>query len=193
MRPLYYANYEFSYRWSYLNGYNTAVLRLWKESPSSEMVIRGAIKNKMNFHPLNIRKYLSTHKKSTHKKSTLRETNKLIYMLPPGLFDPLWLKRDNKQPLSVLSPNLSEFEDAFNPNMVTDEIPGLDPTTFDGSPLNIRNIEDFFRGAFTYHWHNQWNTNIHPTSWIGVIQTAYDDFLNGKRRNLYNEYIFEKY
>ncbi|CAG8584695.1 14448_t:CDS:2 [Gigaspora rosea] len=188
MRPLYYANFEFSYRWSFKNEYNTAVLRLWKESQSSELVIRGAINNNMNFHPFNIRKYLSTHENSTR-----RETNKFIYMFPPGLFDPLWLKRDRKQPSSVLSPNLRDLTDVFNPSIIPDEIPGLDPATFDGSPLDIRYIENFFRGAFTYHWHNQWKTKIHPTSWIGVIQTAYDDFLSGKRRNLYNEYIFEQY
>ncbi|RIB19133.1 hypothetical protein C2G38_2141772 [Gigaspora rosea] len=175
MRPLYYANFEFSYLWSYLNEYNTAVLRLWKESQSSKMVICGAINNKMSFHPFNIRKYLSTHENSTRK-----ETNKFIYMFPPGLFDPLWLKRDNKQPTSVLSPNLHNFTDVFNPNIMPDEIPGLDPATFDGSPLDIRNVENFFRGIFTYHWHNQWNFTIHPTSWIGVMQTAYDDFLSGK-------------
>ncbi|KAF0532743.1 wd repeat and sof domain-containing protein 1 [Gigaspora margarita] len=188
MRPLYYANFEFSYRWSYLNEYNTAVLRLWKESQSSKMAIRGAINNNMSFHPWEIRKYLSIHENSTH-----RETNKFIYMFPPGLFDPLWLKRDNQQPSSVLSPNLRYLTDVFNPSIIPDEIPGLDPAIFDGSPLDIRYIENFFRGAFTYHWHNHWEVTIHPTSWIGVIQTAYDDFLSGKRRNLYNEYIFEQY
>ncbi|RIB19136.1 hypothetical protein C2G38_1889039, partial [Gigaspora rosea] len=149
MRPLYYANFEFSYRWSYLNEYNTAVLRLWKESQSSKMVIRGAINNNMSFHPWDIRKYLSIH-----ENSTLKETNKFIYMLPPGLFDPLWLKQDDKQQSSVLSPNLQYLTNAFNPNVVPDEVPGLDPATFDGSPLDIRNIENFFRGIFTYHWHN---------------------------------------
>ncbi|CAG8569847.1 12164_t:CDS:1 [Racocetra fulgida] len=184
MRPLYYANFEFSYRWSMKNEYNTAVLRLWKQSSSSEMVIRGAIKNNMDFHPFNIRKYLSTY-----ENSSVQETNKLIYMLPSALFDPLWLKRDRIQTKSVLSPNFRKFDDFFNSSIIPDEIPGLDPTTFDGSPLDIRNIDNFFRGIFTYHWHNQWKTKIHPTSWIGIIQTAYDEFLSGKQKNLYNEYI----
>ncbi|CAG8730327.1 27323_t:CDS:2 [Gigaspora margarita] len=156
------------------------------QSQSSEMVIRGAINNKLSFHPFDIRKYLSTHENSTRK-----ETNKFIYMHPPGLFDPLWLKRDNKQPSSILSPNLHNFTDIFNPSIIPDEIPRLDPATFDGSPLDIRNVESFFRDIFNYHWHNQWNFTIHSISWIGVIQTAYDDFLSGKRRNLYNEYIFK--
>ncbi|CAG8696825.1 9757_t:CDS:2, partial [Racocetra fulgida] len=173
MRPLYYANFEFAYRWSKTNQYNTAVLRLWKQSPSSKMVIRGAIKNDMNFHPFTIKKYLSTHDYSSRK-----ETNKLIYMLPSGLFDPLWLKQDDIQPLSTLSPNLHKFTDLFNPNLTPGEISGLDPTTLDSSPLEIRNIDNFFRGIFAYHWHNQWNATIHPTSWCGVIQTAYDEFLD---------------
>ncbi|CAG8808814.1 2287_t:CDS:1, partial [Dentiscutata erythropus] len=173
MRPLYYANFEFSYRWSYLNEYNTAVIRLWKESPSSEMVIRGAINNNMSFHPFNISKYLSTH-----ENFIIQETNKLIYMLPSGLFDPLWLKQDSKQLSSVLSPNLHKLTDVFDPNIIFDEISGLDPSKFDGSPLDIRKMENFFRGIFTYHWHNQWDVKINQTSWIGVIQTAYDNFLS---------------
>ncbi|CAG8838215.1 14046_t:CDS:1, partial [Cetraspora pellucida] len=173
MRPLYYANFEFAYRWSNKYEYNTAVLRLWKQSQSSEVVIRGAIKNNMNFHPFLIKKYLSSH-----KNSSLEETNKFIYMLPSGLFDPLWLKEDNTQPPSILSPNLDKFTDLFDPKITPGEIPGLDPTTLDSSPLDIRNIDNFFRGIFAYHWHNQWNVTIHPTSWLGVIQTAYDEFLD---------------
>ncbi|CAG8476712.1 6799_t:CDS:1 [Acaulospora morrowiae] len=181
MRPLYYANFEFSYRWSFTSQYNTAVLRLRRHSPTSKRIISQATRNKMNFHPLRIRKYLKTNKNYKTK-----EINKQLYMLPVGLFDPLWLKNDGKQIGHALIPNLTQIHDFFNPKFVLGE---LKSNNYTESPLDVRKVEGFFPGAFAYHWHNNWNVPIHPNSWAGVLQTAYDEFLMGLRRNLYNEYV----
>ncbi|RHZ82791.1 hypothetical protein Glove_103g229 [Diversispora epigaea] len=196
MRPLYYSNFEFSYHWSSKREYNTAVLRLWKNGTTARMILQGAVKNKMNFHPYRIRKYLS-------QNDSYEEANKHLYMLPVGLFDPLWLKNDKVQTLSTLEPNLNKIKDFFNPELLPLEYleesinnDGNKNNTSNSnnnstlaSPLEFRKVEKFFRGIFAYHWHNNWRTVIEPTSWAGVLETAFDEFMVGKRGNLYNEYI----
>ncbi|KAF1997315.1 hypothetical protein P154DRAFT_606646 [Amniculicola lignicola CBS 123094] len=46
---------------------------------------------------------------------------------------------------------------------------------------NNRTLENFFRGAWTYHIHNQ------PSSWISILEHAHDGFLAGSRTNSYGE------
>ncbi|TAQ85476.1 hypothetical protein B7494_g6218 [Chlorociboria aeruginascens] len=53
-------------------------------------------------------------------------------------------------------------------------------------PTN-RTLENFFRGAWTYHVHNQWLKVPEPSSWLNVIQRAQDGFFSGDRTNPYGE------
>lgn len=78
----------------------------------------------------------------------------------------------------------------------------------DHYPPTNRTMENFFRGAWTYHIHNQvcppsipaenqsdclltshpqWAKNPEPSSWFHVIQLAHDGFFAGKRVNPYGE------
>ncbi|KAI5778128.1 hypothetical protein EDC01DRAFT_758649 [Geopyxis carbonaria] len=57
----------------------------------------------------------------------------------------------------------------------------------DKYPPNNRTMENFFRGAWSYHIHNQWLKHPQPNSWFDVIQRAHDGFLRGERTNLYGE------
>ncbi|KAF2837545.1 hypothetical protein M501DRAFT_986354 [Patellaria atrata CBS 101060] len=57
----------------------------------------------------------------------------------------------------------------------------------DKYPPNNRTLENFFRGAWTYHIHSQWLKHPEPSSWIAVLQQAHDNFLSGGRMNLYGE------
>ncbi|KAL1297829.1 hypothetical protein AAFC00_006358 [Neodothiora populina] len=57
----------------------------------------------------------------------------------------------------------------------------------DKYPPNNRTLENFFRGAWTYHVHNQWLKHPEPSSWLDVMQSAHDGFLAGKRVNVYGE------
>ncbi|KAF2657752.1 hypothetical protein K491DRAFT_594475 [Lophiostoma macrostomum CBS 122681] len=52
----------------------------------------------------------------------------------------------------------------------------------DKFPPNNRTLENFFRGAWTYHIHNQ------PSSWISILEHAHDGFLAGSRTNIYGEH-----
>ncbi|KAK7549974.1 hypothetical protein IWX49DRAFT_505674 [Phyllosticta citricarpa] len=57
----------------------------------------------------------------------------------------------------------------------------------DQYPPNNRTLENFFRGAWTYHIHNQWLKHPEPSSWINVIEIAHDAFFAGTRTNPYGE------
>jgi len=54
-------------------------------------------------------------------------------------------------------------------------------------PPNNRTMANFFRGAYTYHIHNQWEKHPHPNSWLDVVMKAQDGFLEKKRKNPYGE------
>nr|POF17896.1 hypothetical protein CFP56_13308 [Quercus suber] len=49
----------------------------------------------------------------------------------------------------------------------------------DKYPPTNRTLEHFFRGAWTYHIHNQWAKHPEPSSWLAVLQSAHDRFFHG--------------
>lgn len=57
----------------------------------------------------------------------------------------------------------------------------------DKYPPSNRTLENFFRGAYTYHIHNQWDKRPEPSSWLAVLQSAHDGFFDGSRTNPYGE------
>jgi len=74
----------------------------------------------------------------------------------------------------------------------------------DHYPPTNRTLENFFRGAWSYHVHNQvrstvfltpdckltvrqWLKNPEPSSWLNVIQRAQDGFFSSGRANPYGE------
>ena len=57
----------------------------------------------------------------------------------------------------------------------------------DKYPPNNRTLANFFRGAWTYHVHNQWLKRPEPSSWLAVVQAAHDGFFAGERTNAYGE------
>nr|POE64913.1 hypothetical protein CFP56_65871 [Quercus suber] len=57
----------------------------------------------------------------------------------------------------------------------------------DKFPPTNRTMEHFFRGAWTYHIHNQWTKHPEPSSWLAVLQSAHDRFLHHGGVNAYGE------
>ena len=68
----------------------------------------------------------------------------LLLRAPDALFDPAWLNTEYYQRDRPPFPYFTRFEDFFQPSNETAI-----------SPL-VTGVEHFFRGAFAYHWHNQW-------------------------------------
>jgi DDB1- and CUL4-associated factor 13 len=70
----------FAYRWSRLPDYNTAVLRLHKNSALGTFLLRTAVKNEFDFHPMSIARYINQ-----------AYMHNLLFRVPDALFDPAWL------------------------------------------------------------------------------------------------------
>jgi WD repeat and SOF domain-containing protein 1 len=73
----------FAYRWSRLEKYNTAVLRMNKGSALGTFLFRTALKNGLDFHPMTVSQYT---------KDAFLEG--LLLRLPDALFDSAWLNTE---------------------------------------------------------------------------------------------------
>jgi hypothetical protein len=127
-------NYNFAYKWSFTDGYNTAVMGINKNIDNSIISIYNQILPHCNsitnciafFHPSSISQILA----QLNKKSVLIKMNSL-------LFDPSWLCHDG-------------IIDRFNPSQVCKF------SEFNENVLiNVTNFEPslFYDGPFTYHMH----------------------------------------
>jgi WD repeat and SOF domain-containing protein 1 len=76
----------FAYRWSRLEKYNTAVLRMHKNSALGSWLFRTALKNDFDFHPMTV----SNYAKEAHMEG-------LLLRLPDALFDSAWLNVEDYQ------------------------------------------------------------------------------------------------
>lgn len=76
----------FAYRWSRLPRYNTAVLKLNKNSALGKFLFRTALKNNLDFHPMTMSVYL----REAHLEG-------LLLMLSDALFDSAWLNTEGYQ------------------------------------------------------------------------------------------------
>lgn len=79
-------NGAFAYRWSRLEKYNTAVLRLNKNSALGTFLFRTALKNDLDFHPHTVTRYVQE-----------AHLEKLLLRLPDALFDSAWLNTEYYQ------------------------------------------------------------------------------------------------
>lgn len=76
----------FAYRWSRLEKYNTAVLRMNKNSALGTFLFRTALQNGLDFHPMSVSRYT---------KDAYLEG--LLLRLPDALFDSAWLNTEYYQ------------------------------------------------------------------------------------------------
>lgn len=130
----------FAYRWSRLETYNTAVLRLNKRSALGTFLFRTALKNGLDFHPMTIHKYV----KDAH-------LDQLLLRLPDALFDSAWLNTESYQRDRPPQPYFTEFADFFDTPLVSS-----------GSPQAL-GFDGFFKGAYSYHFHNFWWKPFDPS------------------------------
>lgn len=79
----------FAYRWSRLEKYNTAVLKMQRGSAIGHLVFRSAVANGLDFHPMTVSRYTKD-----------ANVEGLLLRLPDALFDPAWL--NTCVPLSCL-------------------------------------------------------------------------------------------
>lgn len=138
------------YRWSYHPKYNTAVLRLHKQSALGTFLFRTSIRNGLDFHPMSISNYVA----DAHLES-------LFLRVPDALFDPAWLNTEGYQRERPPQPY-------FTASVLHDSVIGTSliyknsfsdffetPATQGAAPLAL-GFDGFFKGAYSYHFHNFW-------------------------------------
>ncbi|TFK31370.1 glycosyltransferase family 32 protein [Crucibulum laeve] len=130
----------FAYRWSRLPDYNTAVLRMNKGSALGSFLFRTALRNGLDFHPMTVSKYTA----DAHVEG-------LLLRLPDALFDSAWLNTENYQRDRPPQPYFTEFADFFDT-----------PAQNSAAPQAL-GVGGFFRGAYSYHFHNFWWKPFDPT------------------------------
>jgi len=142
--------HEFAYRWSILNGFNTAVLRLFPQSNITSIIINHAhqARSPYAFFPSSIHTYLLPAN---------------FYRLPCTFFDPIWLAVDGGDPKTsqewkLNAGTLEGFKDPF---LNRSEISRRGRTVFDG--------------AFTFHWHS---SSTIPIFELGSYVHQWSQFLD---------------
>ncbi|KAG0035380.1 hypothetical protein BGZ81_008979 [Podila clonocystis] len=213
MSPFYDSGLEFAYEWSRTRMYNTAILRLYKESTVARRILDGAHAREKEImaHKLQVLKHEAEEGQEQRlvKRGEMRpdeiyhparlrkylrpqdsriEGNGLI-MMSPAVFDPNWLRVDHAEAKSAdtekMVEDLKSFPDAFS---VEEAVCPFQKQQRE-APQFTAGPEVFFQGAYAYHWHNNWATPIEPKSWMGLMRQAYSDFAAGRRPNLYGEML----
>ncbi|THG99901.1 hypothetical protein EW026_g2541 [Hermanssonia centrifuga] len=183
----------FAYRWSRMDRYNTAVLRMHKGSAFGTFILRTALRNGLDFHPIRITRYLKD-----------AQMENLLLRVPDALFDPAWLASEGYQTERPPFPFFSSFNDFFDTPSQASAAP--DALGFDG----------FFRGAYIYHYHNNWWTPFDPhrdfpdlgprfaqdvktssapqeeisdLSWSAVLKRTFEGYIRGEQPNMYGEWL----
>ncbi|TDL28714.1 hypothetical protein BD410DRAFT_781248 [Rickenella mellea] len=208
----------FAYRWSRLEKYNTAVLRMNKNSALGTFLFRTALKNGLDFHPMTVSRYT---------KDAYLEG--LLLRLPDALFDSAWLNTEYYQRDRPPQPYFQAFDDFFDT-----------PAANSAAPQAL-GINGFFRGAYSYHFHNFWwkpfdpsrnfpdlgprfikgeqqaraalaqstsstskSTGVDPPEagkdetvddekrdldWASVLKRTFEAYIRGERPNMYGEWI----
>ncbi|KAF8070135.1 hypothetical protein FPV67DRAFT_1486354 [Lyophyllum atratum] len=123
----------FAYRWSWMKSYNTAVLHMNKGSALGTFLFNTALKNGLDFHPETIARYT---------KDAYLEG--LLLRLPDALFDSPWLNTDRYQRERPPQPYFQAFSEFFDT-----------PTVSSAAPQAL-GFNAFFKGAYSYHYHNFW-------------------------------------
>ncbi|KAJ7216607.1 glycosyltransferase family 32 protein [Mycena pura] len=123
----------FAYRWSRLEKYNTAVLRMNRGSALGTFLFRTALRNGLDFHPMTVSRYTAD-----------AYLEGLLLRLPDALFDAAWLNTEYYQRDRPPQPYFTEFGDFFDT-----------PEQNSAAPQAL-GFDGFFRGSYSYHFHNFW-------------------------------------
>ncbi|KAL7408996.1 hypothetical protein BDY24DRAFT_345808 [Mrakia frigida] len=130
----------FAYRWSWHEKYNTAIIKMHKGSALTSFLFKTALENKMDFHPMTISRYLND-----------AGLEPLLFRLPDALFDSAWLNMEGYQRDRPPFPYFYEFKKFF-----------VGDKQATGEP-QAAGFHSFFRGAFCYHYHNNWWLPFDPS------------------------------
>lgn len=134
---------SFAYKWDLnVNSYNTAIMGLPMDSKLVIQIIKyfGGC-NSAVFYPSTI------HEAMTCEGGICKE----LVMMPTALFNPT----------SSSSSNYQWFETPDKKNLIVD---------FVFNQERFWDLEHFYPGSYTFHWHNRWDWPIHPKSFFASFE-----------------------
>ncbi|KAF8420202.1 hypothetical protein EV426DRAFT_537856 [Tirmania nivea] len=213
MRPILLPpEHAFAERWAvhtHPGDYNTAVMSLSANTSLSSYLLRGGVRMGINFHPRIIGRM--AWKDGRNEEFAMFETGlfdpiwgefnwgregrcsipcfrdynaafmgEVNYVRNSGE----WESWDGEQLKEVFPRGRREFAPRGPARLEEREKYDI---SLDIYPPNNRTMANFFRGAYTYHIHNQWKKHPQPNSWLDVAMKAHDGFLAKKRKNPYGE------
>jgi hypothetical protein len=151
---------EFCYWWPNQPFANTAVLRLAAGGAAATSILERAAQ-------------LGTcHPGATLSFPDTRDLDLLV--LPSACFDPLWLEITFDATYRHLPfTRFSDFFRRFAPEPHEAALHQLWWLSLRDNPF-----QQFFPGAFSYHWHNYWTAPEHLDSYFGVFREAFNETLS---------------
>mgnify|MGYP001807830540 CR=1 FL=1 len=174
-----FAHYEFLYEWSHVKrGTNSAVFGARPQSPFTMAVVHQALQAAAKYDATtgNVTFDALAFTGAFHPKFIMSRVPGAIaaqiVVLPSIPFDAIWLTIDAKKPYNLTAIHgMRSWADFFV------KPPGylLPPST----PVDV------FKGAYAYHWHNNWGAPLEKASLMGKLVAVYDGFLKDKQPNIY--------
>jgi hypothetical protein len=151
LRPLLLPRLPFAERWSEHEFYNNALVSLPANSSISSYIIRGGVRMGLQFHFVALHRMMRKEMRDDGNKDGLM-------MLENGFFDPATAALGESGGSGRCTiPCIHDFRSIFQATPMKDEWSGFDGEIIGGVPegQNNRTMENFFRGAWAYHIHNQ--------------------------------------
>lgn len=144
---------EFMYKWSWHPTLiNSAVMRMNAKSELSSMILE--IMTRTQIRP-------ATACLSAELYSTLRETNKDWTVFPCGFFNTEWVYKFTDE----------EKRDHSNFELLK----------FIREPMaKTSHSNEMYEGAFSWHWHNNWDTNVEVGSKWWLLEDKFDKLIYEK-------------
>ncbi|KFY44856.1 hypothetical protein V495_03236 [Pseudogymnoascus sp. VKM F-4514 (FW-929)] len=185
MRPLLLPGRPFSERWGAHADptlYNNALVALPVNSRMSSYLLTGGTRMGLMYHFMILGRMMVSEGRNEV------DSERGLLKLESAFFDPPWPSMDGMATGRCLVPCLRSWSDVFKAHISDDEWSAYDGEMAPISePGNNRTMENFFRGAWAYHMHNQWNAVYEQGSWIDVIARSHDRFFTGAGTNAYGE------
>ncbi|KFY85945.1 hypothetical protein V500_08006 [Pseudogymnoascus sp. VKM F-4518 (FW-2643)] len=169
MRPLLLPGRAFSERWGAHEDptlYNNALVALPANSSMSSYLLTGGTRMGLMYHFMILGRMMVSEGRNEV------DPERGLLKLESAFFDPPWPAMDGMATARISDDEWSAYDGE------------MAPVSEHG---NNRTMENFFRGAWAYHMHNQWNAVYEQGSWIDVIARSHDRFFTGAGTNAYGE------
>jgi hypothetical protein len=152
LRPLILPGRGFAERWgSYKDPgrYNNALVSLPANSSLTSYILRGGTRMGLVYHFQAIGRMLYLEGRDD-------KDDKGLIKWENSFFDPMWVEDDHVRQGRCSVPCLPAFEKIFESAPIANEWESFDGEPIAGSEMgNNRTMENFYRGAWAYHIHNQ--------------------------------------